>query len=95
MKIQFAIDCLSFGRGIQLATAVEPYIDIIELGEEFIARYGHTAIREFKDLFPNKKILADLKIMDSGYKVGNPCLPRAGQRMLCRPGCSPGLRALC
>ena len=74
MKLQFAIDCLSFGRGIQLATAVEPYIDIIELGEEFIARYGHTAIREFKDLFPDKKILADLKIMDSGYKVGKPCL---------------------
>ena len=49
-------------------------VHIIELGEEFIARYGHTAIREFKDLFPNKKILADLKIMDSGYKVGKPCL---------------------
>ncbi len=44
------------------------------MGEDFIARYGHLAIREFKTLFPDKEILADLKIMDSGYKVGMPCL---------------------
>ena len=74
MRIQFAVDCLEMGRGIQLATAVEPYIEIIELGEDMISRYGHLIIKEFKALFPNKKILADLKIMDSGYKVGMPCL---------------------
>ncbi|MGI6663927.1 MAG: orotidine 5'-phosphate decarboxylase / HUMPS family protein [Christensenellaceae bacterium] len=74
MRVQFAVDCISLGEGIVLATKIAPYIEIIELGEEFISRYGHMAIREFKDLFPDKKILADIKIMDSGYKVGLPCL---------------------
>lgn len=74
MKVQFAVDCISLARGIELANQIRDYIEIIELGEEFIAKYGHMAIREFKQEFPEKKILADIKIMDSGYKVGLPCL---------------------
>ncbi len=74
MKIQFAVDCVSLAEGIRLASAIREYIDIIELGEDFVARYGHLGIKEFKAFFPEKKILADLKIMDSGYKVGMPCL---------------------
>ena len=74
MRIQFAVDCLDLGRGMELSLAVQDYIEVIELGEEFIARYGHLAIQEFKAQFPEKKILADIKVMDSGYKVGLPCL---------------------
>lgn len=74
MRVQFAVDCMDLGRGLELSLMVRDYIEIIELGEEFIARYGHLAIQEFKALFPEKKILADIKIMDSGYKVGLPCL---------------------
>ena len=74
MKVQFAVDCISLAKGIELANQIRDYIEIIELGEEFIAKYGHMAIREFKQEFPEKKILADIKIMDSGYKVGLPCL---------------------
>ena len=72
MKVQFAVDCISLARGIELANQIRDYIEIIELGEEFIAKYGHMAIREFKQEFPEKKILADIKIMDSGYKDGLP-----------------------
>mgnify|MGYP002564999987 CR=1 FL=1 len=74
MKVQFAVDCISLAKGIELANQIRDCIEIIELGEEFIAKYGHMAIREFKQEFPEKKILADIKIMDSGYKVGLPCL---------------------
>ena len=74
MRVQFAVDCITLAQGLHLAEQIRDYIEIIELGEEFIARYGHMAIREFKSQFPEKKILADIKIMDSGYKVGLPCL---------------------
>lgn len=46
MKVQFAVDCISLAKGIELANQIRDYIEIIELGEEFIAKYGHMAIRD-------------------------------------------------
>ena len=43
MKVQFAVDCISLAKGIELANQIRDYIEIIELGEEFIAKYGHMA----------------------------------------------------
>lgn len=46
---------------------IRDYIDIIEVGTPFIYEYGLSAVRTLKELFPEKKILADLKIADAGY----------------------------
>ncbi|MGI6663928.1 MAG: orotidine 5'-phosphate decarboxylase / HUMPS family protein [Christensenellaceae bacterium] len=71
MKIQYAIDGPPFGPPIseaqEIANKIREYIDIIELGEGMIFRHSFGALTMFKNVFPEKKILADIKIMDDGY----------------------------
>lgn len=42
-------------------------LDIVEVGTPFVLEYGLSAVRELKAAFPEKMILADLKIADAGY----------------------------
>lgn len=42
-------------------------VDIVEIGTPFVLEYGLAAVRELKAAFPEKMILADLKIADAGY----------------------------
>ena len=67
MKLQLAIDDLTLEQAISLVKEVHDSIDIIECGTPFIFEYGMHAIRTMKKEFPDKEILADLKIMDAGY----------------------------
>ncbi len=67
MLLQYAIDTLPLDEGIAIAEKVRDYVDIIELGERMISKYSLSAVTKMKEVFPEKKILADLKIMDAGY----------------------------
>lgn len=66
MKLQLALDDLSLEQAIALAERVRDYIDIIEAGTPLIYGYGMAAVRALKERFPEKLVLADMKIMDSG-----------------------------
>lgn len=66
MKLQLALDDITLEDALVLLHKVEPWVDIIELGTPFIIDYGMAAVREIKLAFPDKTILADLKIMDAG-----------------------------
>jgi 3-hexulose-6-phosphate synthase len=66
MKLQLALDDLSLEQAIALAERVWDYIDIIEAGTPLIYGYGMAAVRALKERFPEKLVLADMKIMDSG-----------------------------
>lgn len=67
MLLQYAIDSLTLEQGMAIAEKIRDYVDIIELGEGMIQRYSLSAVTKMKQAFPEKKILADLKIMDAGY----------------------------
>ncbi|MGI6663929.1 MAG: orotidine 5'-phosphate decarboxylase / HUMPS family protein [Christensenellaceae bacterium] len=67
MKIQFAIDGISIGEGIRIVREIYDYVDYIELGDGTISRNSTQCIKTLKDAYPEKKIVADLKIMDGGY----------------------------
>ena len=69
MKIQYAIDG-ALGEGIRVAHKIEEYVDIIEVGDGVLKRESLRAITLMKQIFPDKKILADLKLMDGGYTLG-------------------------
>ena len=69
MKIQYAIDG-ALGEGIRVAHKIEEYVDIIEVGDGVLQRESLRAITLLKQIFPDKKILADLKLMDGGYTLG-------------------------
>lgn len=73
MKLQIALDEMTLGEGMALCEKVRKSIDIIEMGTPFLMKYGAFAIREFKNAFPEKEILADVKIMDAGEYEAKIC----------------------
>ena len=50
-----------------LAGEARESLDIIEVGTPFVMEYGLAPVRKLKQAFPEKLILADLKIADAGY----------------------------
>lgn len=67
MKLQLALDDVTLQEGLTLLENVQESVDIIEVGTPMVIAYGMEAVRRIKERFPNKEILADLKIMDAGY----------------------------
>ncbi|MBU3142823.1 3-hexulose-6-phosphate synthase [Clostridium sp. CF012] len=66
MKIQLAIDRVSIEKAKEISREASPYIDIIEVGTALIKDFGIVSIKEIKEAFPNKIILADMKTIDEG-----------------------------
>ena len=66
MKLQLALDDIPLAAVLALVEHVRAYIDIIEVGTPFLYAEGLAAVRELRRRFPEKEILADLKIMDAG-----------------------------
>lgn len=67
MKLQIALDDITLEEALLLVEKVKDYIDIIEIGTPFVYEYGMAAVRAMKEKFPEKEILADMKIMDAGF----------------------------
>jgi len=66
MKIQLAIDRVTIDKAKEILKEASPFIDIIEVGTSLIKDYGVVSIKEIKEAFPNKTILADIKTIDEG-----------------------------
>lgn len=66
MKIQLAIDRVSIDKAKDISKKASAYIDIIEVGTALIKDFGVVAIKELKEAFPDKTILADIKTIDEG-----------------------------
>ncbi len=67
MKLQIALDDLTMEAALDLMEKIREYVDIIEIGTPFVYQEGMRAVRLMKERFPDKEILADMKIMDAGY----------------------------
>ena len=66
MKLQIAYDVGTYQDLVILINKIQDLIDIIEIGTPVILREGLEKISYIKKQFPNKKIIADMKIMDAG-----------------------------
>ena len=71
MKLQVALDEVTLSEGINLIHQIENDVDIIEVGTPLVIREGMSAVRQFKQRFPTKEILADEKIVDGGAFEAN------------------------
>lgn len=68
MKLQIALDFdFDTKTSARLLKQVVEQVDIIEIGTPYIMEHGLEAVRETKTAFPQKAVLADLKIVDAGY----------------------------
>ena len=65
--LQVALDLLELDRAIQIALeAADGGADWIEAGTPLIKSEGMDAVRELKKALPAKKIVADMKTVDTG-----------------------------
>lgn len=66
MILQVALDFIDMARAMKVAKEVADSADWIEAGTPLIKANGMEAVRQLKKAFPGKKIVADLKIADTG-----------------------------
>ncbi|WP_411842570.1 3-hexulose-6-phosphate synthase [Salinicoccus sp. HZC-1] len=66
MKLQVALDRLSYDECFNILEQVNDAVDIIEVGTGVIKEYGLGIVREIKDKYPETSVLADVKICDAG-----------------------------
>lgn len=65
-QFQIALDVLSTKSAMDILSEVSDYIDIIELGTPLMIAEGSYIIETVKKKYPNKIVLADIKVMDGG-----------------------------
>ena len=74
MKLQVAFDLTDLDASIATAQRIEQYVDIFEVGSLLLYKNGTAAIKRFKDQFPHKTILADVKIADRAKEATTLCI---------------------
>lgn len=65
-KLQAALDVNSTQKAKEILNQIADYVDIIELGTPLMVAEGVRVVKEIKDLYPEKTVFADIKIMDGG-----------------------------
>lgn len=66
MELQIALDRMSYDECFETLEEVSDHVDIIEVGTGVIKEYGLGIVRDIKDKYKDKKVLADIKICDAG-----------------------------
>lgn len=69
MKLQIAFDITDLDEAIKIAHKVAEQSDIFEIGTLLIYKYGVAAVERFRQEFPKKTLLADIKIIDRGKEA--------------------------
>ena len=64
--LQLALDVIRIEKAIEIANKAEKYVDWIEAGTPLIKACGIGAVTRLKETYSGKKIVADMKIMDTG-----------------------------
>ena len=70
MKLQVALDYFTIKEALDLMDVIHPFVSIVELGSPLMYAEGFLAIKKMKEVYPEKIILADMKIVDGGYDIG-------------------------
>lgn len=66
MNLQLALDRLTREQCFQILKETATYVDWIEVGTGVIKEYGMVIVREIKQAYPDKTIVADMKTCDAG-----------------------------
>ena len=64
MNLQISYDFTNLTEAIEVAKKTASYADIIEIGTPLLFAEGVRAVEAFRKEFPNKKLLADIKLVD-------------------------------
>ena len=87
--LQLALDFVDLDRALRVAEeGVKGGADWLEAGTPLIKSEGLEAVRKLKEKFPDKVIVADMKVMDGG-RVEVECAAKAGADVVDVLGAAP------
>ncbi|WP_419880402.1 3-hexulose-6-phosphate synthase [Peribacillus sp. B-H-3] len=88
MKLQLALDRLTIKEAIRITRLAEDSVDWIEVGTSLIKEFGIDSIKQLKEAFPHKIIVADCKTIDNARYEFEMCF-EAGADVATVMGVSP------
>jgi len=80
--LQLALDFVDLDRALKVAREAGDSVDWIEAGTPLIKSEGLEAVRKLRVAFPNKTVVADMKVMDAG-RVEVESAAKAGADVVC------------
>ncbi|MFT9397367.1 MAG: 3-dehydro-L-gulonate-6-phosphate decarboxylase [Bifidobacterium psychraerophilum] len=72
-QLQIALDTFDMPSALRPLNAAISNIDVIECGTVLIIAEGLKAVREIRALYPDKTILADVRIAEAGAVISRAC----------------------
>ena len=68
-NLQLALDLVSLEKALHIAEITLPWVDWIEAGTPLVISEGLKAVKSLKSRFPQKTIVADIKIVDAAKLI--------------------------
>lgn len=87
-RLQVAVDNLDLVSAFRALQRCAPEVDVIECGTILIINEGLRAVREIRALFPDKTILADVRIAEAGSLISRQCYEAGADWVSCVAGAS-------
>lgn len=87
MKLQLALDRPDLALEMELVSSVSRYVDLIEAGTPLLIREGIRAVRELRRRFRERRIVADIKVVDAGEPIAELAFA-AGANVVTVLGCA-------
>lgn len=87
-RLQIAVDALDMVSALGPLQKAAPAVDVIECGTILIIAEGLTSVREIRALFPEKTILADVRIAEAGSLISRQSFEAGADWVSCVAGAS-------
>lgn len=87
-RLQVALDTFDLPSALGPLQKAAPYVDIIECGTILVLCEGYHAVRVIKALFPEKQVLADVRIAEAGSKIARLAFEAGADLVSCVAGAS-------
>lgn len=87
-RLQVAVDNPDLVGALSALNRAEPAVDVIECGTILIIAEGLRAVREIRALYPDKTILADVRIAEAGSLISRHCFEAGASWVSCVAGAS-------
>ena len=86
--LQIALDTVDLPGALGPLQKAAPHVDIIECGTILVLCEGYHAVRAIRALFPDKRILADVRIAEAGSKIARLAFEAGADLVSCVAGAS-------
>ncbi|APT91984.1 3-keto-L-gulonate-6-phosphate decarboxylase [Corynebacterium phocae] len=87
-RLQIALDTASISEALRPLNKAIDAVDVIECGTILILHEGLRAVEEIRALYPEKTILADVRIAEAGQIIAKACFSAGADWVSCVAGAS-------